>query len=518
MANFFDQFDDGGERATPSPANPNFFDQFDEQSATYPHGGEAPSNPYLSAVTSKFNDMTNAGMQGFVEGIPVVGPLLRKGSEYASAGARSLVRGEEFGDALEMVQGRREAMAQRNPGMTLAGNIAGGVAGTAPLVAAAPVLMGAQGASTVGRMAAGAGSGAVLGGADAAVRSGGDIEDTAFGAGAGVILGGAGPAVGKAIGKGAEVVSDAFGMRAAGKVARTTSPAIEELETQAGALYQRAKDAGVSVKPDAYRFFLGGLAKNLKEKGFDRSLHPRATAAVQRLVEVVDQPQSLEGLEILRRVVGAAANSVDPDERRVASLIKDNLDDWLEKLPDAAVATGNAKEGIKALREARALWGQARRGETIEKIIEDAQNAASGFENGLRNGFRALAKSEKRMRGFSDVEKAAIRQVARGTPTSNVMKWLGKAAPTGIVSMALGNALGQSMGGGIGSIAVPAVGAAARGVSERMTSRAAETASALARQSRAEQAGRPALGRVDREAIDRRAQAGLVGLLPAVDP
>lgn len=490
-----------------------------------------PANPFVQAVgegmrayredpsvTSDFADLTNAGVQGFVEGIPVVGPLLRKGSEYASAGARSLVRGESFDNALETVQGRRQAMSERNPLSTLAGNIAGGVAGTAPLVAMAPVAMGAQGASTVGRMAAGAASGAALGGADAAVRSGGDLGDTAFGAGIGGGLGLAGPLVGKAVGAGVEAFSDAIGMRAAGKAARATAPGIDDLKAQSSALYQKARDAGVVVKPNAYRMFIGGLAPKLKGEGFDRSLHPRATAAVRRLAEAVDQPMTLEGLENLRRVVGSAASSLEPDERRVASIIRDRMDDWMESLPDSAISSGNAKVAVQSLREARALWGQARRGEVIEDIIQKAENSASGYENGLRIGFRQLANNKKALRGFSEVEQRAIRQVASGTPVSNVMKWLGKAAPTGIISSVLSGGAGFAMGGIPGAAAVLAGGAAARKASEVMTNRAAQTAGALARQGRAEQAARPALGRVNREAIDRRTQAGLVGLLPAVNP
>lgn len=167
--------------------------------------GQAQAAP---SGTNGFADATQAGVQGFVEGIPVLGPMLRKGSEYASAGARSLARGEPFGEALNTVQGRRNAMAERNPGMTTAGNVAGAVAGTAPLVAMAPGAFGAGSGSLLARSAASGASGAALGGADAAVRSGGDLSDTATGALIGGLVGGAAPTVVQGIGAGVRNVMD----------------------------------------------------------------------------------------------------------------------------------------------------------------------------------------------------------------------------------------------------------------------------------------------------------------------
>ena len=145
---------------------------------------------------------------------------------------------------------------------------------------------------------------------------------------------------------------------------------------------------------------------------------------------------------VLRKQYGAAAKSLDADERRLASIAIEKLDDFVEAGDSATAGT---------LREGRQLWARLRKSEVIERAMERAADAQSGLESGLRNEFRALHKGiingRKDMRGFSAAEKTAIRAVAQGTATTNTLRRLG----------ALGGGLGTSrqslnavLGGGLG--------------------------------------------------------------------
>ena len=117
-----------------------------------------------------------------------------------------------------------------------------------------------------------------------------------------------------------------------------------------------------------------------------------------------------------------------------------------------------------------------------------SQFTGSGLENALRTEFRQLAMNEKRMRGFSDAERQAIEAVSRGGPVINIMRGLGKLAPTGVVSTALGGSIGAGagsiagpIGSAVGAVAAPVIGAAARGTATRMTMNAAQRAAETAR-------------------------------------
>ena len=162
------------------------------------------------ADPASVHDATAAGVagsdaaalgRGMINGVPVVGPYLLGGLNRAAAGIRSLKNDTKFSDELAAVERFGERTAAESPWSTTGGEIVGGALGTAPLVAAAPAVFG-MGAGGLGvRSVAGALSGAALGGADSAVRSGGDIGEFGIGAGIGGALGGAGPAVGRGVGK-----------------------------------------------------------------------------------------------------------------------------------------------------------------------------------------------------------------------------------------------------------------------------------------------------------------------------
>lgn len=162
-----------------------------------------------SSAKAPAGDESAAIGRGLISGMPVVGPYLLGGVNRAVAGVRSLQSGKPYADELNTVQGFSDATAKNNPKSTVAGEVAGGVLAMAPAVAAAPAAFGAGAAALPARMVASGASGMALGGADAAVRSGGDLKATGMGAVTGGALGLAGPAV---IAGGSKLAAPVIGM------------------------------------------------------------------------------------------------------------------------------------------------------------------------------------------------------------------------------------------------------------------------------------------------------------------
>jgi hypothetical protein len=146
-------------------------------------------------------DASAAVGRGLIEGVPVVGPYLLAGANRAAAGIRALKNDTRFSDELANVERFGERTAAEHSIAAGAGEIGGGVVGTLPLMAAAPAAFGISGAALPIRMVASSLSGAGLGGADAAVRSGGDLGAIEQGAAIGGGLGAAGPAIGAGVGR-----------------------------------------------------------------------------------------------------------------------------------------------------------------------------------------------------------------------------------------------------------------------------------------------------------------------------
>lgn len=156
------------------------------------------------------NDVTALAAGEYIEGIPIVGPYIRGGADRLGAGIRSAIYDTDYEDELAFIQGRNADLEESHPNLATGANIVGGVAGMAPAVMAAPAAFGAGGGSLLARSGAGALSGGAIGGADAAVRSDGDIGEIAQGALFGGALGGVSPLAGDLISGGYNRVMNWF--------------------------------------------------------------------------------------------------------------------------------------------------------------------------------------------------------------------------------------------------------------------------------------------------------------------
>lgn len=268
------------------------------------------------------------------------------------------------------------------------------------------------------------------------------------------------------------------------------APSIDELQAAKNAAYKAAEETGVVVSRQGMNRLKVSIVNDLKKEGLDRDLHPAATAALKRIVETKGQP-TLTELETLRKIGNDAKTSNNPADARLGGRIVSKIDDFEEGLTQADIISGNPAAAT-AFKEARALNQRVAKARTIQKIFDDAEVIAganytvSGMENALRQQFKALAKNEKKLRGFTPEERAAIKKVALGGRTENAMRLLGKFAPNGVVSSLAGiSAYGLA---GPTGLALPAAGLIGKHLSTRMTMRNATRASDLVRRGQQSQA------------------------------
>lgn len=181
-----------------------------QQFATPRRGHNAPEfqpigvkgyDPATGEVTKPSGSGIEAALSSTLEGIPVAGPILQTGVENAAAGIGSAISGKPFSQVRSEMGDIVDKSQEDHPYITAAGNVGGAVLGTIPMVMAAPGAFGAGSGGLLARMGTSAVSGSALGGADAAVRSGGDPDEIMKGAAWGGGLGLAAPAAGAAIGK-----------------------------------------------------------------------------------------------------------------------------------------------------------------------------------------------------------------------------------------------------------------------------------------------------------------------------
>lgn len=245
-----------------------------------------------------------AAITGFADSVPVAGPALLGLGQRGAAVASTVMNGGTYDENLKAAQGITSQAQDAHPYITTGANIAGATAGTIPLVMAAPAAFGGGGGSLLLRSGASALSGGVIGGADAGVRSGGDLDSIGRGTGYGLAAGLAGPAIAKGVGAGTRAIADAVRNRAAASVSGMEPQSLMYLRRaatddglDAAALQARLADMG----PDAV---LADLGPNLQHQAGALAASPGRAQEIVRTALADRQ---------------AGANS------RIASAIDDNL-------------------------------------------------------------------------------------------------------------------------------------------------------------------------------------------------
>ncbi len=253
------------------------------------------------------------------------------------------------------------------------------------------------------------------------------------------------------------------------------APSISRLKDATREIYSKVDDLGVTVKQDAFQKFANQTLKTLERKGLDPDISPKAYAAINRMIkESQAGGVSVSKIDTLRQVAKNAANTIEGTDKALGSMMVGRIDDFLEGLDPKKVIGGQPKEVGQLLKNARDLWGRAKKSELIEDAIERASNQASGFENGLRTQFRSLLNNKKKIKGFTAQEKALIKQVENGTRMANLARLGGKFGldlkqNTNALGAALGAGAGGVYGGGVGAVVVPVIGSVSRRLAEKLT-------------------------------------------------
>lgn len=263
------------------------------------------------------------------------------------------------------------------------------------------------------------------------------------------------------------------------------APSSDQLRNLSDIQYTKATKAGVIVSPESLKAKLPAFNQTLRGEGYDVGLHPQINAVIDRLNIETETPKTLKELETLRRIVKAPTKTFDnPDQQRIAYRLLDEFDDYVENLnpKDLVGAAKESKTATEALSKARNLYARSKKSDVMSDILERAEIKAganftqSGLENALRQELKSLALNKKRIAGFTKAEQDAIKAAAKGGNVQNVMRAIGKYAPTSPIPSGVGGGLGAGLGAAIGGVPgavvggalVPAIGGAGRAIATRM--------------------------------------------------
>jgi hypothetical protein len=202
--------------------------------------------------------------------------------------------------------------------------------------------------------------------------------------------------------------------------------------------YDQLQRSGVQLKTDEFVDSMDKIAKGLRDEGYTPKAFPKVAGAIEELTSTA-QPKDWTELQALRKMIRSGQKSIEPEERRMASILLDDYDNYLMTVPKEAIASGDMKNAGQLWSEARNAYSRMKKSEVFEDMLNEAKLdrskfTQSGEENSLAKQLRQLAKNDKKMRLFTKTEQTAIEQAAKGGNVQNLLKFFGRFAPTGPVS------------------------------------------------------------------------------------
>jgi hypothetical protein len=295
----------------------------------------------------------------------------------------------------------------------------------------------------------------------------------------------------------AGVATGAAGARVT-RPGRAPVPTTEALRDARSAAYQAVDDSGITIAPRQTQRLAADLRQTLPDDGIFPHIDPRAGSALAG-IERLGAPDAMGGrrpvtlaeFDKVRKNVGQLRASPDPEVRRTGSVITEEMDDFLGQVPQAGELFDTARTANRRYAKASAL--------DIAMDKADIRAARTGTgsnrENVVRQNLSRFIEDPNKaaFRQFDAPERDAMRDIVVGDRTQNALRYVGRFAPTGVVS-----GMGAIGSAKAGFGAVPVAGLAARAIGDARFNRKLDRLDRLVK-------GGPAA--VDRPSAGTRANA-----------
>jgi len=295
---------------------------------------------------------------------------------------------------------------------------------------------------------------------------------------------------------GASAAARKFQAMAAARQAQKAIPSAEDLLKSGSQGFEAVKASDAIIKPSTVE----QMAKDIKTELLNDGKHPTSEGQAG-IFNALDRLEAMgksgggvttKDMEVIRKNLVDQKTSINPSVSQAARQATESFMQKYSNLGQNDLLHGS--NPFPTLKNAIGDWAAGKRSNTVMGKVDlanlNAGTAGSGanIDNAMRQAVKQLARPQnntnvpvaKRL-GFNNQEIDAIKKAATGTVTGNIARYIGKAAPTGIVSGALTGTAGHAVGGPIGAVALPAAGYVAKKIGDLSTKRAVSALDSLVR-------------------------------------
>lgn len=211
---------------------------------------------------------------------------------------------------------------------------------------------------------------------------------------------------------------------------------IAEVRNRAAQNYAKMDEAGVAVKPKSVLDMVSGLRTELDNKNFIPKTDTKIANALDTFEEIVGtQRVPFSKVEKLRSIATNLTNDADPNTKRLAKVMVDEIDSYIGSLTgkDIIAGKGELDKAVQSVMSARKDWRAASKAQTIQDVFDTAQIRAENPKKSeaelIRTQLENVLANKKKRNLFTDAEVNAIKSVVGGGPVENLLSVLSRFDP-----------------------------------------------------------------------------------------
>lgn len=284
-------------------------------------------------------------------------------------------------------------------------------------------------------------------------------------------------------------------------------PTADELLAKGSAGFDAMRATGATYPTRSTGRMADITKAELENLGIDPMEAPSTFNVLEKIINAGEGAQyaGINNLHTARKRLGKIGqNFNNPTEQKAAAAAINALDQFIAGQSDlpippvspTAARTGAVggtiqarKEAAEALTEANANYSAGKRGEFLDKAIDEdaamqaeAANSGQNIGNAYRQKVKSALRNEKKVSGYNQQEKDALRAIVKGTKPANFTRSagnvLGGGGGLGALLTAgggawaggtLGGPGGSAVGAALGATLLPGAGKALKGASNRIT-------------------------------------------------
>ncbi len=172
------------------------------------------------------------------------------------------------------------------------------------------------------------------------------------------------------------------------------------------------------------------------------------------------KPQpTLSKLNELRQEVRAATNSADQGQAAIASLMLDDVDDFIGSAGIGAFKSKKPKQAGPTIEAARIANQRLRNNELIAEVVQKAKVKERSFNQSIRDGIGTIVNDQRKLSRFTPHEQMLLQQVTRDGKFDELLGMVGKLSPSDNKAAEMFSILGPLLDSRLSL--VPAAGVAA---------------------------------------------------------